>query len=69
MNSSKKKNIEITSPLGELEEAKIAARAYEKWCQRGCPLWEEGQDWEAARAELEHEIGNVKTPVALNAQG
>ncbi len=34
----------------------IARRAYQKWQQRGCPLWQEEQDWFVARAELEREL-------------
>ena len=34
----------------------IAARAYEIWQRRGCPMGHESeQDWHAARAELERE--------------
>jgi len=34
----------------------IAARAYEKWQNRGCPMGQDGQsDWYAARTELEQE--------------
>jgi Protein of unknown function (DUF2934) len=39
-----------------LTEEQIAARAYEIWQRRGCPLGQDGQcDWYAARAELEQE--------------
>jgi hypothetical protein len=31
---------------------KIAMRAYEKWCKRGCPPGTEKQDWLEAEAEL-----------------
>lgn len=40
----------------EIEDALIAARAYEKWQQRGCPLGESEEDWFAARAELEQGV-------------
>ena len=34
----------------------IAARAYEKWQRRGCPVGQDGErDWFAARSELEQE--------------
>jgi hypothetical protein len=37
-------------------EELIAARAYEKWQLRGCPMGQDGlQDWLAAKAELEEE--------------
>jgi len=42
----------------EITEEKIALRAYQKWQQRGCPLWDGETDWFAARAELEQERGN-----------
>ena len=34
----------------------IAARAYQKWEQRGCPLWDQEHDWFTARIELEQEL-------------
>ena len=38
--------------LGVSEDA-IAQRAYELWCERGCPDGGDGrQDWDAAVAEL-----------------
>lgn len=45
------------APGGEITEELVACRAYEKWQERGCPLWDDGQDWFAARAELERERG------------
>ncbi|MDX2054632.1 MAG: DUF2934 domain-containing protein [Polyangiaceae bacterium] len=45
-----------TSPKEEIQDELVAARAYEKWQQRGCPLWESALDWSAARAELEQEL-------------
>jgi hypothetical protein len=33
----------------------IARRAYEKWCERGCPHGTDVQDWHAAEAELKAE--------------
>jgi len=45
------------APAVELSEALIAARAYERWQQRGCPMGQDGlSDWYAARAELEREL-------------
>lgn len=69
LNNSKTKPMEVTSPDNKIAEDQIAIRAYAKWCARGCPLWEEEQDWSAARAELQHEIGAENTSVAPNAQG
>lgn len=37
-------------------EQLIAARAYEKWQQRGCPLGDSNEDWFAARAEIDAEM-------------
>jgi hypothetical protein len=41
---------------------KIAMRAYEKWCQRGCMHGTHQQDWLDAEAELKLEMlgGKVK---------
>ena len=36
---------------------KIAHRAYQKWCQRGCRHGAHQQDWLEAEAELRAEIG------------
>lgn len=47
-----------TATLAEqITDELISCRAYEKWQQRGCPLWDDGQDWFLARAELEQERG------------
>lgn len=35
---------------------KIAQRAYEKWCKRGCPQGSDQQDWHEAEAELQAEM-------------
>jgi hypothetical protein len=35
---------------------KIAARAYEKWCKRGCPHGSDMRDWLEAEAELRAEL-------------
>ena len=37
-------------------EEQIAARAYEKWKQRGCPMGDSTRDWFAARAEIDAEL-------------
>jgi Protein of unknown function (DUF2934) len=42
---------------------KIAMRAYEKWCKRGCPPGTEKQDWFEAEAELRMEYSkNASMP-------
>lgn len=46
---------EIEQSEASIAQAEIAKRAFEKWQERGCPLWEDGQDWFAARTELEAE--------------
>lgn len=47
---------DINSAPDDLPEELIAARAYEKWRLRGCPMGQDGeQDWYAARSELEAE--------------
>jgi hypothetical protein len=44
------------SPAGDMPDELVAARAYEKWQQRGCPMGQDPtQDWFAAREELEQE--------------
>jgi hypothetical protein len=35
---------------------RIAMRAYEKWCQRGCPPGTHLQDWYEAERELQGEM-------------
>jgi hypothetical protein len=37
-------------------EHQIAARAYEKWKQRGCPQGDSNRDWFAATREIEAEL-------------
>jgi hypothetical protein len=37
-------------------QEQIAARAYEKWKQRGCPQGDGARDWFDARAEVEAEL-------------
>ena len=38
---------------------KIAHRAYQKWCQRGCQHGAHQQDWLEAEAELRAEMGQM----------
>jgi hypothetical protein len=46
-----------TTPAGThmVPPDKIAMRAYEKWCKRGCPQGTEKQDWFEAEQELRAE--------------
>jgi hypothetical protein len=37
-------------------EDQIAARAYEKWMQRGCPQGDSNRDWYDASAEVRAEL-------------
>jgi hypothetical protein len=41
---------------------KIAMRAYEKWCKRGCPHGSDVQDWIEAESELKAEMVRVTGP-------
>lgn len=38
----------------------IAQRAYEKWCQRGCPHGTDQIDWLEAELELQQELTSAK---------
>jgi len=62
--------IELNSTPSDLPYELIAARAYEKWQLRGCPMGQEGsdQDWYAARAELEAERLSWAAPQAGDEQ-
>jgi hypothetical protein len=62
--------ITLNSAPSDLPEELIAARAYEKWQLRGCPMGQEGsdQDWHAARAELEAERLSWAAPQAGDAE-
>jgi Protein of unknown function (DUF2934) len=54
--STQSSPIENSANHGQISDADIAVRAYEKWQQRGCPLGDNEQgDWHAARLELERE--------------
>lgn len=48
-------------------EDEIAARAYRKWKERGCPLDDGKRDWFAALAELdaEHDRHAYEAVIAL----
>jgi len=62
--------IDLNSAPSDLPYELIAARAYEKWQLRGCPMGQESsdQDWYAARAELEAERLSWAAPQASDAQ-
>ena len=45
-----------TSPVIKVPHEKIAMRAYEKWCQRGCQPGTHLQDWYEAERELQSEM-------------
>jgi Protein of unknown function (DUF2934) len=36
---------------------RVAARAYQKWMQKGCPQGSDKQDWAEAEAEIKAEMG------------
>ena len=48
---------------GDIPEELIAARAYEIWQQRGCPMGlDSSEDWHAARTQLQQERLNGGSP-------
>lgn len=49
-----------TAQPKEVEEAAIAARAYECWQERGCPIGSDQEDWFKAEAELR--AGGMRRP-------
>ncbi len=47
------------APAGQaapVPHERVAMRAYEKWCQRGCPPGTDVQDWYEAEAEVRAEL-------------
>lgn len=46
----------------KVSEERIAARAFERWLGRGCPISDGSEDWFAARAELEAEMARAIAP-------
>ena len=48
-----------TPSVPAITDETIAARAYVKWQLRGCPLWDQDQDWFTARNELERELAST----------
>lgn len=53
--------VEIEQSETSIEQEKIAKRAFERWQQRGCPLWDDAEDWFAAKRELEAEARESKS--------
>jgi hypothetical protein len=47
-----------TTPL-KIPHEKIAQRAYEKWCKRGCPHGSDMKDWIEAETELRLELSRT----------
>jgi hypothetical protein len=43
----------------KIPQDKIAQRAYEKWCKRGCQHGSDKQDWLEAEAELRAEVSRT----------
>jgi len=41
-----------TAPANQIEEDQIAARAYQLWEERGCPIGSPEVDWYQAEQEL-----------------
>jgi Protein of unknown function (DUF2934) len=48
---------------------KIAMRAYDKWCKRGCPPGTDKQDWAEAEAELRAEARSKGGMGSMGAMG
>jgi hypothetical protein len=46
-------------PTMKVSQDKIAQRAYEKWCKRGCQHGHDQQDWLEAEAELRSEMSRT----------
>jgi hypothetical protein len=59
--SKKPQKPKMKHPEQAVTEEAIGVRAYEKWQQRGQPLWDQEQDWFNARAELEQELAAIGT--------
>ena len=47
-----------------ISEERIAARAFQLWMGRGCPISDGSDDWFTARAELEAEMARAIAPKA-----
>jgi hypothetical protein len=60
-----KPSTQVQMAPDDLPEEIIAARAYEMWQRRGCPMGQDGMsDWFAARSALEHERLNWAAPTS-----
>jgi len=71
MTARKHKDAEAKAPQTEstkteISRTLIAARAYDLWQRRGCPLGDGQQDWFSAKAELESET-RAASPVVIRA--
>jgi hypothetical protein len=49
-----------TTPHTGIPREKVAARAYQKWMQKGCKHGNDTQDWLEAEAELRAEMARAK---------
>ncbi len=45
--------------MPHIPHEKIAMRAYEKWCKRGCPHGSDAKDWHEAETELRAEMSRM----------
>jgi len=57
MSNAKRKPAAFNPTPKDITEGMIAIRAYDRWLERGCPLWQSDEDWFAAREELQEELG------------
>jgi hypothetical protein len=49
-----------SSTTMKLPHDKVAQRAYEKWCKRGCSHGHDRQDWLEAEAEIRAEMSRTQ---------
>jgi hypothetical protein len=49
-----------SSTATKLPHDKVAQRAYEKWCKRGCTHGNDRQDWLEAEAEIRAEMSRTQ---------
>ena len=50
--------------MHQIPHEKIAMRAYDKWCKRGCPQGTHMQDWFEAENELRNEMSRMPQSAA-----
>jgi hypothetical protein len=43
---------EVVPVTDAVDQNEIAARAYQLWCERGCPIGSDQEDWFKAESEL-----------------